>query len=202
VFFIINRWKSYLHRDDINIIMNIAEFKKLLLVIPSNVIFFLIVPVVSVVFGEKLDEFLGLNPMIPGNVLATFLLIVGGYYVLDSIRVLFTEGKGIPLGDIIPDEQTTELITTGIYSQTRNPMLFGYLLCLIALGIHLNSRSIAIIIPTLFTAIWTFWLKTHEEPALEARFGDPYRKYREKTPFLIPRSRTIKAYIMLETEKS
>lgn len=180
--------------------MNIAEYRKLLLVIPSSVIFFLIVPVVSVVFGERLDEFLGLSPImlgIPGTLLEVVLLVVGSYYVLESIRVLFTEGKGIPLGDIIPDEQTTELITSGVYSQTRNPMLFGYLLCLVALGFYLNSWSNAIIIPTLFIAIWTIWIKTHEEPALEARFGDTYVKYREKTPFLIPRSLAIKAYIEL-----
>lgn len=171
--------------------MNVIEFRKLLLVIPSSVIFFLIVPVVSVLFGEKVDAFLSLSPIEPGTVgtgLAIILLVAGSFYVLESIRVLFTEGKGIPLGDIIPEEQTTELITTGIYSQTRNPMLFGYILCLISLGIYMKSWSIALIIPSLFTVIWTIWLKIYEEPALEARFGAPYREYRDKTPFLIPRS--------------
>jgi protein-S-isoprenylcysteine O-methyltransferase Ste14 len=185
--------------------MNIAEFRKLLLVIPSSVIFFLIVPVVSIVFGERLDEFLGLSPMTlgaSGTVLEVILLIIGGYYVLESIRILFTKGRGIPLGDLIPEEQTTELITTGVYSQTRNPMLFGYLLCLVALGIHLNSWSIATIIPILFIAIWALWIKVHEEPALEARFGDTYLRYREKTPYLLPRIHRTKAYIVLETKKS
>ncbi|TRO54838.1 isoprenylcysteine carboxylmethyltransferase family protein [Candidatus Bathyarchaeota archaeon] len=185
--------------------MNLAEFRKLLLVIPSSVIFFLIVPAVSVLFGEKLDAFLGFSPMEPGTVgiaLAVILLVVGGYYVLESIRILFTDGKGIPLGDIIPEEQTTELITTGIYSQTRNPMLFGYILCLIALGIYMKSWSIALLIPTLFTAIWTVWLKKQEEPALELRFGDTYLKYREKTPYLFPRLNKTKAYIELEKNLS
>jgi protein-S-isoprenylcysteine O-methyltransferase Ste14 len=170
--------------------MNVAEFRKLLFVIPSSVIFFLIVPVVSVVFGEKLNTFLGLNPMMrgtAGTVLAVVLFLIGGYYVLESIRVLFIKGKGIPLGDILPEEQTTELITTGIYSQTRNPMLFGYLLCLITMGIALNSYSIALIIPSAFIIIWTVWIKTHEEPALEARFGEPYREYRKRTPYFVPR---------------
>ncbi len=185
--------------------MNVDGLKKLLLIIPSSVIFFLIVPVISVVFGEKMDMLLGLGKMmlgIAGTVLEIALLIVGGYYVLESIRILFIKGKGIPLGDLIPEEQTTELITTGVYSQTRNPMLFGYLLCLIALGIHLSSWSITLIIPTLFISIWTIWLKIHEEPALENRFGDSYRRYRAKTPFLLPRSYTTKAYIELETEKT
>ena len=170
--------------------MNITEFRKLLLVIPSSVIFFLIVPVVSVLFGEKLDTYVGFNPIKPGTagtVLALILLVVGSYYVLESIRVLFIEGKGIPLGDIIPEEQTTELITMGVYSQTRNPMLFGYILCLIALGIYMKSWSIAVAVPLLFITIWTIWLKAHEEPALEARFGNAYKEYRKKTPYLVPK---------------
>ena len=48
---------------------------------------------------------------------------------MESIRILLVRGRGIPLGDVFPEDQTTELITTGVYSQTRNPMLFGYLLC-------------------------------------------------------------------------
>jgi len=66
-------------------------------------------------------------------------------------------------------------------------MLFGYLLCLIAVGLLLRSPSIAFVIPTVFIALWTIWLKTREDPALEARFGDSYREYRKKTPYLIPR---------------
>lgn len=190
VFFIINKWKRYIPYGDININMNKAGLKKLALVIPSSIIFFLIVPGISVIFGKRLDKALGLNPINPsslGLVLATALLVIGGYYVLESIRILFIEGKGIPLGDLLPEEQTTELITTGIYSQTRNPMVFGYLFCLITLGIYLNSWSIAVAVPLLYITIWTIWLKAHEEPALEERFGDTYKKYREKTPYLVPR---------------
>jgi protein-S-isoprenylcysteine O-methyltransferase Ste14 len=165
--------------------------RKILLIIPSSVIFFLLVPVFSVFFGKTLDTFLGLSPLSFGIVtspISIVLLLVGGYYVIESIRILLAKGKGIPLGDIFPKDQTTELITTGIYAQTRNPMIFGYFLCLIAVGLVLKSPSIAFLIPTGFIGIWNIWLKTREEPALEARFGDSYRKYKKKTPYLIPRS--------------
>jgi len=164
--------------------------RKILLIIPSSIIFFLLVPIISVFFGRHLDMFLGLSQTDLG-VLTTpvsgVLILVGGYYVVESIRILLAKGKGIPLGDIFPEDQSTKLITTGIYAQTRNPMLFGYLLCLIAVGLLLRSPSIAFVIPTVFIALWTIWLKTREEPALEARFGDSYREYRKKTPYLIPR---------------
>lgn len=167
-----------------------GSIRKILLIIPSSVIFFLLVPVFSVFFGKTLDALLGLSILELGVVTrpaSIILLLAGGYYVIESIRILLEKGKGIPLGDIFPEDQTTELITTGIYAQTRNPMLFGYLLCLIALGLVMKSVSIAFIIPTAFIVVWTIWLKTREEPALETRFGDSYREYKKRTPYLIPR---------------
>jgi protein-S-isoprenylcysteine O-methyltransferase Ste14 len=164
--------------------------RKILLIIPSSIIFFLIVPVISLFFGRRLDGVLGINPLelgTGGTLFSLCLFLVGGYYVIESIRILFIRGGGIPLGDVFPEDQTTELIIEGVYSQTRNPMLFGYLLCVIALGIQMKSTSVAAIIPTAFIVIWTIWLKTREEPALEARFGEPYREYKKRTPYLIPR---------------
>jgi len=164
--------------------------RKILLIIPSSIIFFLIVPVISLIFGRRLDMFLGLNSLELGTTETLFplgLLLVGGYYVIESIRILLVRGGGIPLGDVFPEDQSTELITEGVYGQTRNPMLFGYLLCLIAMGILMKSISVTIIIPGGYIILWTIWLKTREEPALEDRFGDPYREYKSKTPYLIPR---------------
>jgi len=164
--------------------------RKILLIIPSSIIFFLIVPVISLIFGRRLDMFLGLNSLELGTTETLFplgLLLVGGYYVIESIRILLVRGDGIPLGDVFPEDQSTELITEGVYGQTRNPMLFGYLLCLIAMGILMKSISVTIIIPGGYIILWTIWLKTREEPALEDRFGDPYREYKSKTPYLIPR---------------
>ncbi len=164
--------------------------RKKLLIVASSIIFFIIVPVISMLSGRLLDQVLEYEPLHSGwfgLFFASILLLVGGYYVIESIRILLVSGGGIPLGDLLPGDQSTTLITTGIYSQTRNPMLFGYLLCLIALGIFLESISTTLIIPAIFILLWTIWLKKMEEPALETRFGDKYRKYRIKTPFLVPR---------------
>ncbi len=164
--------------------------KKAIRIIPSSIIFFLLVPLFSLLFGRKLDAFLGLRLHAGLNIIGTIsigLLVAGGYYVIEPIRILFAKGKGIPLEDIFPEEQTTELITTGIYAQTRNPMIFGYLLCVTSVGQLLESASIAFIIPSGFIILWTIWLKTREEPALETRFGDSYLEYKKNTPYLVPR---------------
>ena len=166
------------------------SIRKILLIIPSSIFFFLIVPTISFFFGRRLDFFLELNAIDLGwmGIMSSLtILLVGGYYVVESIRILLVQGAGIPLGDVFPNDQSTTLITTGVYGQTRNPMLFGYLLCLISLGIVMKSISIALIIPTLYILFWTIWLKTREEPALEIRFGDKYREYKANTPYLVPR---------------
>ena len=161
-----------------------------MLIIPSSVFFFILVPLTSSFIGRQVDVLLGLPSLEPGRwgmILAASLLLVGAYFVLGSIRVLLVEGGGVPLGDVIPGDQSTELVTAGVYRSTRNPMLFGYLLCLIAQGMVLNSVTMAFIIPAIFIGLWGVWLKKREELGLEARFGEPYREYRERTPFLVPR---------------
>ena len=164
--------------------------RKILLIIPSSIFFFLLVPLFSFFFGRHLDLLLELNTFnlgLMGILLSLTILLIGGFYVVESIRILLVQGEGIPLGDVFPNDQSANLITTGVYGQSRNPMLFGYLLCLISLGMVMKSISTTLIIPILYLLIWTIWLKTIEEPALEVRFGDQYREYRAITPYLVPR---------------
>jgi protein-S-isoprenylcysteine O-methyltransferase Ste14 len=170
--------------------MTREKMGKIMLIMPSSVFFFILVPLASSFIGRRIDDMLGLPSLEPGRwgvFAAASLLLVGAYYVLESILVLLFEGGGVPLGDVLPGDQSTDLVTDGVYRSTRNPMLFGYLLCLIAQGMVLNSVTTAFIIPSTFICLWSVWLKKREEPGLEARFGEPYREYRERTPFLVPR---------------
>jgi len=167
-----------------------VQVKKILLTIPSSIIFFLIVPFISLIFGSRLDTLLEFNSLefgLMGTIISISLLLFGGYFVIESIRTLLINGEGIPLGDILPNEQTTKLITSGIYGKTRNPMLFGYLLCHIAFGIIIDSISVSFILPGIFIILWSLWLKMQEEPTLESRFGERYKEYKKVTPYLIPR---------------
>ena len=102
-------------------------------------------------------------------------------------RVALVTGGGIPLGDLIPSDQSEALVRDGVYSKTRNPMLFGYLLALSGSGFLISSFSMAFTFPLLYTALWSAWIKGREEPSLDRRIGDEYRRYRQATPFLVPR---------------
>lgn len=169
--------------------MKISQTHKKLLILPSSVIFFLIVPSISIILGKKVDLIIGItfDLEFTGILMSIIFLFTGIFYVFASIKILLEKGGGIPLGDLIPKEQTNELITSGVYAQTRNPMIFGYLLCLIAMGLLTMSITVTLIIPFFFVIIWTLWLKIKEEPALEERFGNKYTEYMKKVPYLIPR---------------
>ena len=95
----------------------------------------------------------------------------------------------MPLGDLIPSQQSRKLITTGIYSSTRNTMLLGYLLALSGLGCALQSPCATLILPTAYTLVWKVWIKGYEELRLARRFGEEYIEYRAVTPFLFLRLR-------------
>ena len=166
-----------------------GKLRKLSLILPSSIFFFIILPLITAFLGGKLDEILHLPVIRLGFIefLSVFsFFIVGGYYVFESIRILLIEGGGIPLGDVIPSDQSIQLVTKGVYRNTRNPMLFGYILVLCALGILAKSFSFALILPCLYLFLWVFWLKKREEPSLEIRFGEIYILYKKETPFLIP----------------
>jgi protein-S-isoprenylcysteine O-methyltransferase Ste14 len=166
------------------------SLRRYLLLIPSSVFFFIAVPLFTLHSGRLIDETFMLELNMWPNASAAMgvlFLLLGGYFVLESIRVLLVTGGGIPLGDLIPSDQSEALVRDGVYSLTRNPMLFGYLLALSGGGLLISSFSTTFIFPLLYTALWTAWIKGREEPALERRFGDEYHRYREETPFLVPR---------------
>jgi protein-S-isoprenylcysteine O-methyltransferase Ste14 len=161
---------------------------RLLWLIPSS-LFFILVPVVTLAAAGHVESALGLLTMSPAPYAYSGLVMIayGGYYVAESIRVLLVDGGGVPLGDLVPDEQSSSLLVDGIYSRTRNPKLYGYLVALMGLGVLRGSFLAAVAFPLLYLGVWALWLKGREEPALEERFGEEYREYREMTPFLIPR---------------
>lgn len=170
--------------------MTSKTYEKILLLLPSSIFFFILVPIGVYYTGNLFDILFELPVFETGLVglaIVASFLIIGAYFVIGSIQVLLVKGRGVPLGDLLPSDQSSELVTSGVYHLTRNPMLFGYLLCLIAQGIIMNSFSTVFFIPTIFIGLWSIWLKVREEPGLETRFGITYREYKSKTPFLIPR---------------
>ena len=72
---------------------------------------------------------------------------------------------------------TPEIISTGVYRITRNPMYVGMALLQIAIGVGLANWWIIILVPVAL-AIVDATVVRHEEVYLERKFGDEYTRYK------------------------
>lgn len=76
-----------------------------------------------------------------------------------------------------PWESTPEILSTGIYRFTRNPMYLGMALLQTGIGIGWANGWIVALVPLVLVAIHHTAIR-HEEAYLERKFGDTYRDYR------------------------
>lgn len=132
-----------------------------------------------------LDELVGLDPLPlkPFFLITGILLAIPGLYFLGvSNKSLRTLGSGANAFRL-----TKRIVEQDIYKYTRNPMSLGYYL--FALGVALISGSTLLTLYVLLGIIpaHLFFLKFFEELELELRFGDSYKPYKQKVPFLIPK---------------
>ena len=77
---------------------------------------------------------------------------------------------------VIPFKESSELVVSGMYKLSRNPMYLGMLLILLGVATLTGSLS-PYLIAVLFVPILNRRVIRHEEVMLEERFGDAYRRY-------------------------
>ena len=138
--------------------------------------------VVAALWVDKLMSLPGLLPeatrlpvSIPVMALGIAITAWSGFH--------FLKVKGTP----VPFNPPPEVVTTGPYSYSRNPMLTGVFLFLFGLGFYFDSFSLVLFFTPLFIVTNWWELKWIEEPELVKRFGDEYVEYRRRTPMFIPR---------------
>ena len=76
-----------------------------------------------------------------------------------------------------PWKPTPEIISTGVYRFTRNPMYVGIALLQIAIGVGLANWWIIILLPLVLTIVYATTIR-HEEIYLERKFGNTYNRYK------------------------
>jgi protein-S-isoprenylcysteine O-methyltransferase Ste14 len=118
---------------------------------------------------------------------AVVLLITGFGFGFSSIVFQNTRGEGGPLeiGNIEISPKTKNLVVSGPYKYTRNPMLFGTFLIYLAYSLILNSIFAIALVVALFTFMLTVVVKL-EEKRLAQDFGAEYKEYRKKVSRFIP----------------
>lgn len=155
---------------------------------------FVAVPILTFFIGRYLDRIFLLPafPPFPANMIAGMSIFIFGLAIgIKSTRQLYKIGRGLPWGGASKQAQSTRLVTDGLYACCRNPMTFGYSLLPCGMGIILKSLAMTFFIPAIVFSVMIVWLKVLEEPGLERRFGEAYREYKSRTPFLIPRPKPL-----------
>ena len=74
---------------------------------------------------------------------------------------------------------SSELVVTGIYRWTRNPMYLGLLLALLGWGLYLAS-AFAVMLALVFVPYENRFQIQPEERALERTYGDAFARYCER----------------------
>jgi protein-S-isoprenylcysteine O-methyltransferase Ste14 len=119
--------------------------------------------------------------------LAVILSLSGLLFGFWSVVVQNMIGKGGPLEimSIEVSPKTQNLVVTGPYRYTRNPMLFGACVFYYGIAIYLNS-VIAITMVALFMTFMLILVKLTEERRLLKDFGSDYEEYRQRVSMFVP----------------
>ena len=135
----------------------------------------------------QLDRHLGL-PRLPGEplrILVGIPLVAGGASLAGMSASRFFRARGTP----VPFNPPQDLVVSGPYRWTRNPMMTGLLTALLGVAFLLRSTALAVFFLPALALIMYLVIRFVEEPELELRFGESYRRYRTATPGFVPRLR-------------
>lgn len=170
--------------------MSKKTFQHILGYLIGGLIFLILIPYGMYRMSSSLDH-LTSTQLIPFStlryIISTILLAFGLFFALWSIIIQNVKGKGGPLefSNIEISPKTQNLVVTGPYRYTRNPMLFGACILYYAVALYLNS-IVALIIVTLFMIFMLIFVKLTEERRLLKEFGSKYEDYRQKVSMFIP----------------
>lgn len=151
----------------------------------------IVIPAVLVIIGRKLDAILRFGPLLSSRIAplaACVFFFVGVPWFGWSIFWHHRYGKGTPL-PLVP---TKVLLSSGPCAYTRNPMAFGALFWLAGWAFMANSPTALLGGVGCFASLVLSYGKPIEEQELERRFGDAYRAYKSRVPFLIPKFNNLR----------
>jgi len=132
-----------------------------------------------------LDGLIGLNPLrfkLFFTIIGIVAVIPGLYFLGVSFKLVRTVGDGANAFRL-----TKRVVVQDVYKHTRNPMSLGYYLFSLSVGFISGSTLLTVYILLGIIPAHLFFLKYFEELELELRFGESYKEYKQKVPFLIPK---------------
>jgi len=112
----------------------------------------------------------------PWNKLGLVLIVLA--IILDSSSLYLFIKKHTTINPMHPNH-TKDLVTTGLYRFTRNPMYVGLLVILFGYAIWLGSLTPFVLLPLFYGLITNMQIKA-EERILEEKFGQEYLDYKNR----------------------
>ena len=164
--------KKYFKKNLIDLILKITFDSKKKLKIPPPIL--VIILITSIYFSsDKLDLI-----SIPYRTLFSIVILSIGILVIINPIVKFIKSKTTV--NPVEFKNVENLVTSGIYKYSRNPMYLGMIMIIISSTIYyLNFYSL------LTPFIFYFWINRfqikREEAFLEEKFGQEYLFYKTKT---------------------
>jgi len=113
----------------------------------------------------------------------SIIILVLGWLICMWTALAFLRNRGTP----VPFNPPPKLITTGLYRNSRNPMLLGLFIFLLGLGLLFGSLSLIFVFTPIFILINVLYLKAIEEKEMEKKFGKQYLEYKKKVPMFFPK---------------
>ncbi len=99
-----------------------------------------------------------------------------------TISLFVRTGRGTPA----PWDPPRNMVVVGPYRHLRNPMISAVIVALF--GEALLFRSLPLLTwAVIFAAVNAVYMPLVEEPGLEQRFGESYRRYKVNVPPWVPR---------------
>jgi protein-S-isoprenylcysteine O-methyltransferase Ste14 len=117
-----------------------------------------------------------------GHWAGTAILLLGVSLFAWCVALFARVGRGT----LAPWDPTKQLVVVGPYRYVRNPMISAVLIILIGESLFFGSRVVALWTVAFFL-INAIYFRGFEEPGLERRFGESYRRYKAAVPRWIPR---------------
>lgn len=111
------------------------------------------------------------------SIAGTALVVCGLALVLHTVSLFVRFGAGT----LAPWDPTRELVTTGAYRHSRNPMKAGLFLVLGGEALLTQSAALAAWFAG-FALVNVLYIRLHEEPRLAKRFGARYGDYCARVP--------------------
>lgn len=110
------------------------------------------------------------------SVLGWIVALCGVVLATSGVLIFLRQGAVVD-----PAGPATMLVTSGIYSRTRNPMYLGALTTFAGLAFALHSIWLLILTPALWLALQKLAV-VREEWYLSARFGQEWKDYAGRVP--------------------